>query len=217
MIEIEAGPDFDAEFRATFATLLSWRRDVRHFRTDPLPDGLVERLLGLACLAPSVGLSEPWRFVLVGDPDRRGAVLASYEHCNAEALAAQPPERAPNYARLKLAGLREAPCHLAIFADPQTGQGHTLGRRTQPETIAYSAVMAAHTFWLAARAEGLGVGWVSILDPAAIATIVGVPETWTFIGYLCVGYPIADAASPELERLGWERRRPGPCDTILYR
>lgn len=217
MSEIAAAPDFDAAFRGGFETLLHWRRDVRHFRTDPLPEGLVERLLGLACLAPSVGLSEPWRFVLVQDPARRAAVLASYEACNAEALAAQPAERAPNYARLKLAGLREAPCHLAIFSDPDTDQGHTLGRRTQPETVAYSTVMAAHTFWLAARTEGLGVGWVSILDPAAIGGIVGVPESWTFIGYLCVGYPAFDAGTPELERLGWEHRRPHPCTEILYR
>jgi 5,6-dimethylbenzimidazole synthase len=210
------GPDFDSGFRAALESLLSWRRDVRHFRTDPLPAGMVERLLGLACLAPSVGLSEPWRFVLVDDPTRRAALLASYEHCNAEALAAQPPERAPNYARLKLAGLREAPCHLAVFADPHTEQGHDLGRRTQPETIAYSAVMAAYTFWLAARAEGLGVGWVSILDPGAIGAILDVPDSWTFIGYLCVGYPASDAAVPELERLGWERRR-APGSTILRR
>ena len=217
MSEIVAAPDFDDAFRTAFEALLCWRRDVRHFRTDALPAGLVERLLGLACLSPSVGLSEPWRFVLVADPERRRRVLASYETCNADALAAQPPERAPNYARLKLAGLREAPCHLAIFVDAQTEQGHTLGRRTQPETLAYSAVMAAHTFWLTARAEGLGVGWVSILDPDAIGSILDVAPDWRFIGYLCVGYPAYDSGTPELERLGWERRRPSPATRILYR
>jgi 5,6-dimethylbenzimidazole synthase len=207
-------PDFDAAFRSAFETLLCWRRDVRHFRRDPLPAGLVERLLNLACLAPSVGLSEPWRFVIVDDQLRRERVRASFERCNADALAAQPDDRAVSYARLKLAGLDDAPCHIAVFADADTQQGHGLGRRTQPETIAYSAVMAAHTFWLAARTEGLGMGWVSILDPAAIGGILDVPPAWIFIGYLCVGYPREPASTPELERAGWARRRPAAAHIL---
>src|SRR5206468_1454021 len=116
-----------------------------------------------------VGLSEPWRFVLVESPQRREAVRENFRRCNAEALAAQPPERRSHYTRLKLAGLDNAPCHLAVFSEPTPRQGHGLGRHTMPETTDYSAVMAAHTLWLAARAEGIGMGWVSILDPAAIA------------------------------------------------
>jgi 5,6-dimethylbenzimidazole synthase len=130
-----------------------------------------------------------------------------FERCNAAALADQAPERASAYARLKLAGLDQAPCHLAIFADPAPDQGRGLGRRTMPEMTAYSAVMAAHTLWLTARAEGLGLGWVSILDPAAIGAILEVPAAWTFIGYLCIGYPARDDDVPELEREGWEHRR----------
>src|ERR1700680_1723253 len=116
-------PAFDAEFRARLRVLLAWRRDVRRFRCDPLPEGAVERLLELACLAPSVGLSQPWRFVLVNDPSRRAEVRRVFAACNAEALADQTPERAAQYARLKLAGLDDAPCHIAVFADRETTQG----------------------------------------------------------------------------------------------
>ncbi|WP_075822794.1 5,6-dimethylbenzimidazole synthase, partial [Roseomonas sp. TAS13] len=157
---------------------------------------------------PSVGLSQPWRFVLVEDPARRAAIRADFARCNAAALAGQAEERARLYAGLKLAGLEEAPCHLALFAEGDPTQGHGLGRETMPETVAYSAVMALHTLWLAARAEGVGLGWVSILDPAAVRRVLDVPGDWLFIGYLCLGWPEAEEASPELERLGWEKRRP---------
>jgi len=158
--------DFDDAFRARLRDLLVWRRDVRRFRRDPLPRGTLERLIQLACLAPSVGLSQPWRFVIVDDPARRAAIRKNFESCNAAALAAQSQQRAAAYARLKLAGLDDAPSHLAVFADPSTAQGHGLGRHTMPEMIEYSAVTAIHTIWLAARAEGIGMGWVSILEPA---------------------------------------------------
>jgi 5,6-dimethylbenzimidazole synthase len=208
-------PSFDADFRARLHALFAWRRDVRRFRREPLPTGTLERLLGLACLAPSVGLSEPWRFVVVDDPRRRAAVRADFEACNAEALAAQS-HRAARYARLKLAGLDDAPCHVAAFADRSTAQGHGLGRRTMPETIAYSAVMAVHTLWLAARAEGIGMGWVSILDPPSVSAILEVPADWTFIGYLCLGYPEQEDDRPALEREQWEQRRP-VASFCLYR
>ena len=207
-------PTFDAAFRAELAELLRWRRDVRRFRPDPVDPALLDELLRLATLAPSVGLSQPWRFVTVDDPARRGTVLADFAACNAAALAGQHARRAAEYARLKLAGLQEAPCHLAVFAEPDPAQGHTLGRRTMPQTVAYSAVIAVHTLWLAARAHGLGLGWVSILDPAAITAALDVPADWIFIGYLCLGHPAGEHDTPELERAGWERSR--PC-TVLRR
>ena len=145
--------------------------------------------------------------MLVDLPARRAAVRSNFLDCNAAALADQAPERAQHYARLKLAGLDEAPCQLAVFADPATPQGHGLGRRTMPETIDYSAVMAAHTLWLTARAEGIGMGWISILDPAAVSAALGVPETWRLIGYFCLGYPKDTDIVPALERAGWEHRR----------
>src|SRR6476659_5967384 len=208
---------FDDAFRTKLRDLLIWRRDVRRFRRDPLPSGTLERLIHLACLAPSVGLSQPWRFVIVDDPARRAAIRKNFESCNAAALAAQNQQRAAAYARLKLAGLDDAPSHLAVFADPSTAQGHGLGRHTMPEMIEYSAVTAIHTIWLAARAEGIGLGWVSILDPAAVATVLDVPTTWKFIGYLCLGFPRTEDDVPELERAGWEQRYPASSLVVLRR
>jgi len=208
--------EFDAAFCARLRDLLMWRRDVRRFRRDPLPDGLLKTLIDLACLSPSVGLSQPWRFVIVDDAARRGAIRQNFAACNAAALAAQSGERAALYARLKLAGLEEAPCHLAVFADRSTAQGHGLGRHTMPEMIDYSAVTAVHTVWLAARAHGIGMGWVSILDPAKVAAALDVPADWKFIGYFCIGYPQRDDTVPELERMGWEERRQ-PSSVILER
>jgi 5,6-dimethylbenzimidazole synthase len=193
-----------------------WRRDVRRFREDPLPDGTLESLIELACLAPSVGLSQPWRFVIVTNPAIRAAIRQNFAMCNAEALSAQNESRASLYAQLKLAGLDEAPGHLAVFADRSTDQGHGLGRRTMPEMIEYSAVTAVHTIWLAARAQGIGMGWVSILEPSTMATTLDVPADWKFIGYFCLGYPRADDTVPELEQSGWERRRL-PSSVILHR
>jgi 5,6-dimethylbenzimidazole synthase len=212
----ERSISFDHAFRVRLRDLLVWRRDVRRFRRDPLPSGTLEALIELACLAPSVGLSQPWRFVIVEDSTARAAIRQNFETCNAEALAAQSRPRASLYAQLKLAGLDEAPCHLAVFADRSTAQGHGLGRRTMPEMIDYSAVTAVHTIWLAARAQGIGMGWVSILDPKAIAALLDVPAEWKFIGYFCLGYPQADDTIPELEQAGWERRRL-PSSVIIRR
>ena len=208
--------EFDHAFRTRLRDLLVWRRDVRRFRREPLPDGALDALIDLACLAPSVGLSQPWRFVIVDDGAIRAAIRNNFATCNADALAAQSTQRAGLYARLKLAGLEEAPTHFAVFADRSTAQGHGLGRHTMPEMIDYSAVTAVHTIWLAARAQGIGMGWVSILDPAVVAVILNVPAEWTFIGYFCLGYPQADATIPELEQAGWEQRRL-PSSVIIRR
>jgi 5,6-dimethylbenzimidazole synthase len=209
--------EFDDAFRRRLRELLTWRRDVRRFQRDALPSGTLERLIGLACLAPSVGLSQPWRFVLVDTPACRAAVRANFEKCNAKALAEQSGERAAGYARLKLAGLDDAPGHLAVFADPDTTRGHGLGRHTMPEMIEYSAVTAVHTIWLAARSEGIGMGWVSILDPAAVAAILDVPAAWKFVGYLCLGFPKTEDDVPELERAGWEQRYPASSLVVMRR
>src|SRR5438046_2674738 len=131
-------PDFDPDFRDRLQILLAWRRDVRRFRRDALPQGTIERLIGIACLSPSVGLSEPWRFVVVEDQARRAAIRACFETCNQDALHRQEPDRASLYARLKLSGLDDAPCQIAVFADRATAQGHGLGRLTMPATLDYS-------------------------------------------------------------------------------
>jgi 5,6-dimethylbenzimidazole synthase len=209
-------PTFTPAFRDELRALLTWRRDVRCFRRTPLPSGLIEQLIRTACLSPSVGLSEPWRFVLVDDAARRSAIRANFASCNAEALASLSPDRSARYAKLKLAGLDDAPTHLAIFADRATTQGHGLGRHTMPEMVEYSVVTAVHALWLAARAEGVGLGWVSILDPAAVAAALDIPPAWKFIGYFCIGYPEAEDDRPTLERDGWEQRQ-GDLGCVLRR
>jgi 5,6-dimethylbenzimidazole synthase len=205
-------PRFDAAFRERFAELLRWRRDVRRFRPDPIPAPLIEKLLELASLAPSVGLSQPWRFVFVETTARRAAIRENFSNANDSALSGYAGERQARYARLKLEGLSQAPVHLAVCADETTGQGHGLGRQTMPETIRYSVVAAIQTLWLAARAEGLGVGWVSILDPEAACATLDLPSGWTFVAYLCLGWPEEEHDDPELERHGWEQRG---CDASV--
>ena len=205
---------FSVEFAVQFETLLRWRRDVRHFRRDPIPEDIFRHLLTLACLAPSVGLSQPWRFVRVSDAGRRLAIREIFSRCNAAALAAQAQEKAQLYARLKLAGLDDAPVQLAVFAERAPVRGGGLGRATMPETVPYSVVTAVHTLWLAARVHELGVGWVSIIDPEAVKSVLQVPESWQFIAYLCIGYPESESDEPLLQRVGWEER----CDlgAVLY-
>ena len=198
---------FDDAFRARLHDLFAWRRDVRRFRREPPPAGTLERLIETACLSPSVGLSQPWRFVLVDDPGRRQAVLDQFKACNADALNSYSGDQAARYAGLKLAGLEEAPCQFAVFADCATEVGHGLGRRTMPEMAEYSVVAAIAMMWLAARAEGIGMGWVSILEPTRMNRILDVPDDWRFIGYFCLGYPQTESDQPELERAGWEQRQ----------
>jgi 5,6-dimethylbenzimidazole synthase len=209
------GPQFDALFREQLSQLLAWRRDVRRFQPTPVSRDALSRLMEVACSAPSVGLSQPWRFVTIDDLTRRRLVSDEFRRSNLAALDSYPANAASEYARLKLAGLDEAPCHLAVFADRETTQGRFLGRATMPETADYSAVAAIVTMWLAARAEGIGIGWVSILSPSRIAEILSVPSEWRFIAYLCIGYPEEAMQKPELEKEGWESRR--PISEFLFR
>lgn len=201
-------PDFTApEFFPALVELLHWRRDVRRFQRDKIAEDEVLDLLRVAQLAPSVGLSQPWRFVRVRSALARSAVRENFERCNAEALGGYAGEDAALYAQLKLSGLDDAPVQLAVFCDPACAIGRGLGRRTMPETAEYSVVTAVHTLWLAARARGIGVGWVSILDPQAIAVALSVPKGWRLVAYLCLGRPVEAHLDPELERAGWERRQ----------
>jgi 5,6-dimethylbenzimidazole synthase len=187
---LSEAPQFDAAFQADFAELLAWRRDVRHFRSEAPDEATLTELFDLAALAPSVGNCQPTRFVRVDDKARRASIRANFEAANRDALGAYAGERAALYARLKLAGLNDAPIQLAVFCDEATEQGHGLGARTMPEARRYSAVCALHTFWLA-----------ETLD---------VPRAWTFIAYLCVGFPREEHLIPELERTGWQRREAHP-------
>ena len=163
-------------------------------------------LIESACLAPSVGLSEPWRFAFVESAEKRLAVAREFEAQNRIASDDYAPQAKSEYLQLKLAGLRDAPVHLAVFCDASTPQGRGLGRQTMPECVEYSVVAAIQNFWLAARCLGIGVGWVSILEPDIIQKILEVEPEWKLIAYLCVGYPNEWSDVPELERRGWERR-----------
>lgn len=197
-------PVFDEDFSRQFAELLRWRRDVRRFRRDPVPPELIETLLAQARLSPSVGNAQPWRWVSIAEPARRAAVQDSFSRCNADALASYEGERAALCARLKLEGLREAPVQFAVFCDHGTARGHGLGRATMPEMLDYSVVAAITQFWLSARVHGLGVGWVSILDPREIAEALDTPPRWKLVAYLCVGWPEEECEVPDLVRAGWE-------------
>lgn len=201
-------PRFDAAFGARFRDLVLWRRDVRRFRRDPVDPDLVLSLLELACRAPSVGHSQPWRFVLVERAERREAVRASFVRANTEALGGYSGEERGRYARLKLEGFDAAPVQLAVFADEETEAGAGLGRQTMPETLRYSVVGAIHTLWLAARAEGLGLGWISILEPEIVTKALDVPGGWALVAYLCLGWPEEEHLDPELVRHGWQTRIP---------
>jgi len=199
---------FSSRFRDELEQLLRWRRDVRHFRQEPVDSLLLETLLSLAMLSPSVGFSQPWRWVIVNDPARRSAVLANFCSANERAAAQYDDKRAATYRELKLAGLREAPVHIAVFADTAANTGHGLGRQTMPETLIWSVVMAVHSLWLAARAEGLGMGWVSIVEPMELQETLDVNRSWTLVAYLCVGWPEDESETPLLEAAAWDKRLP---------
>ena len=205
--QMSGAPEFDTAFREKLRDLFLWRRDVRQFRRDPIPDEVLDELLTTATLAPSVGLSEPWRFVLVEDVHRRAVIRSSFLKVNADALAGYCGERARLYSSLKLEGLDQAPLHLAVFCDEHTSQGHGLGQRTMPETLSYSVVASIQTLWLAARANGIGLGWVSILDPLEVKKTLEVQDWWSLVAYLCLGYPEAESPQPKLAEVGWEDRR----------
>jgi 5,6-dimethylbenzimidazole synthase len=203
---IAPSPAFDEAFREKLETLIAWRRDVRRFSDRPVPRASIDRLLDTAQLSPSVGNSQPWRWVQVDSPAKRQEVRANFVASNEAACQAQPDQRAGAYAALKLEGMDRAPHQFAVFCDQATGQGFGLGRHTMPEMLEYSTVVMVATFWLAARAAGLGVGWVSILDPREVGRILDAPPSWKLVAYLCVGWPETEHLDPELERHGWQSR-----------
>lgn len=195
---------FGPDHRAALADILRWRRDVRHFRPDPLPDGALDRLQGAMAHAPSVGNARPWRVIRVLAPTLRAAIRAEFLRCNTDAAAIYDGDRRDAYLALKLAGLDNAPEQLAVFTDTAPAAGHGLGRQTQPETLALSTAMAIHTLWLAARAENIGLGMLSILDPARVERLLDTPPHWRFAAFLCVGLPSFDDDTPLLHRKGWQ-------------
>lgn len=198
--------EFTSEFRDDLQRLMQWRRDVRRFRTDPVDEALLRECLDTFLLAPSVGLSEPWRVIRIDSDQARAAALKNYQAANAEALKGYDGDRAALYANLKLSGMQESPVQLAIYCDDATAKGQGLGAATMPEMRRYSVVGAITQFWLTARSFGLGVGWVSILDPEQLNHDLDVPSEWSLVAYLCVGWPEELSDTPELAKVGWEDR-----------
>ncbi|MDX8346757.1 5,6-dimethylbenzimidazole synthase [Cognatiyoonia sp. IB215446] len=200
--------EMTAAHRAALQDILKWRRDVRHFRPDPISDAALQRLRNAMDMAPSVGNARPWRVLQVTTPALRDAVIANFEAANRTASAIYTDEKRQDYNELKLAGLTDAPVHLAVFTEQEPQEGHGLGRQSMPEMLTYSTVAAVHTLWLAARAENIGVGWVSILDPEAVTRLLKVPPTWTLTAYLCLGLPAFDDDTPLLDRKDWQANTP---------
>ena len=202
--------------RAAVYRAIAERRDVRRgFLNRPLPDELLQRLLAAAHRAPSVGLMQPSRFIVIRDLAKRRAVHDIFTEANTKAAAIYEGTQREQYAALKLEGILEAPQNICIVCDTQNERGHKLGRQTMPETAAYSTVCAVQNLWLAARAEEVGVGWVSILDPIRLRAILEIPDHIFPVAYLCIGYVDQFVSEPELERSGWEKRVPLET-TICY-
>lgn len=203
-----AGPFADAE-RAAVYRAIHERRDVRgQFRPDPVDDDVLMRLLGAAHAAPSVGLSQPWDFVVIRDPATRGAIHDAFAAANAEAAAMFDGDRRALYSDLKLQGILEAPINLCITCDRTRGGEVVLGRTHDRDTDLYSTVCAVQNLWLAARAEGIGVGWVSIFRTGDLRRILRLPDHVVPVAYLCLGHVDALYDGPELEARGWGRARP---------
>jgi 5,6-dimethylbenzimidazole synthase len=200
---------FSEEERAAVYRAIATRRDVRRgFIAEPLPDEVLHRILAAAHSAPSVGLMQPSRFIVIRDRATRQAIHDIFANANSAALATYTGPQREQYSSLKLEGIREAPQNLCILCDTESERGHRLGRHTMPETAAYSTVCAVQNLWLAARAEGVGVGWVSILDSDRLRETLCIPAHILPVAYLCIGYVEEFSAEPDLERHGWESRLP---------
>jgi 5,6-dimethylbenzimidazole synthase len=187
--------------------VMRWRRDVRQFLPDQIPDDVLRRILEMAHLAPSVGFMQPWNFIMISAVDIRRQVKALFEQCNAaEPERIESPSRKELYRRLKLEGIMEAPLNLAVTCDSRRDAPFVLGRAPVPQTDFFSTCLAIQNLWLAARAENVGVGWVSILDYLAIEQLLHLPSDVRLVAYLCVGYPKEFRAKPMLEEIGWKNR-----------
>ncbi|MEH0421912.1 nicotinate-nucleotide--dimethylbenzimidazole phosphoribosyltransferase [Streptomyces sp. B21-083] len=204
-----AAPGYDDAEREAVLKVMRERRDIRNgFRSDPIPHDVLLRVLEAAHTAPSVGHSQPWDFVVIRSAETRGTMheLAARQR---EAYAKSLPKgRAKQFKELKIEAILDTPVNIVVTADPTRGGRHTLGRHTQPQMAPYSSALAVENLWLAARAEGLGVGWVSFFDEREMVRTLGLPEHLEVVAYLCVGYVDEFPEEPELMQAGWSKRRP---------
>jgi 5,6-dimethylbenzimidazole synthase len=185
------------------------RRDVRdRFVPTPIANDVLHKLLDAAHHAGSVGFMQPWSFIVVRDVEVKQRVKALFEQANTTAKDVFEGERRELYSRLKLEGICEAPLNLCVTCDPTRSGPNVLGRNTIRETDVYSTCCAVQNLWLAARAEGIGVGWVSIFDPAELRTLLRIPSHVLIVSYLCLGYVSEFLTRPQLETAGWRSRLP---------
>jgi 5,6-dimethylbenzimidazole synthase len=211
----QAGPFLAAERDAVYKAIFT-RRDVRdQFLPEPVPDDVTRRLLEAAHSAPSVGLMQPWNFITIRDPAVRERIATAFAEANEEAAAMFPPERRSKYRSLKLEGIRKAPLNICVTCDRNRGGGEVVLGRTHNQSMdLYSTVCAVQNLWLAARAEGIGMGWVSIFRDADLKSILGIPDRIEIVAYLCLGYVDELYERPELEVKGWNKRL--PLDEMIF-
>ncbi|MFJ9731726.1 nicotinate-nucleotide--dimethylbenzimidazole phosphoribosyltransferase [Streptomyces sp. NPDC101171] len=204
-----AAPAYDDAEREAVLKVMRERRDIRNgFRGDPIPHEVLLRVLEAAHTAPSVGHSQPWDFVVIRSADTRRAMHELAMRQRDAYAKSLPKGRAKQFKELKIEAILDTPVNIVVTADPTRGGRHTLGRHTQPQMAPYSAALAVENLWLAARAEGLGVGWVSFFDEREMVRALGLPEHLEVIAYLCVGYVDEFPDEPELMQAGWSKRRP---------
>ena len=207
--------EFSAADRAVFYRVIERRRDVRAFRPDPIPSETLYRILGAAHHAPSVGLMQPWNFIVIQDADTKARVKEIFLEENEKAAAHYSGPRASLYRSLKLEGIQEAPFNLCVTADRTRAGPNVLGRNTILDTDLYSTCCAIENLWLAARVEGIGVGWVSILSHDGLRRVLAIPDHIVVVAYLCLGYAQEFFDEPELQRRRWASRV--PLDQLVYR
>ncbi len=209
MIDDEKQGIFKDEDRDALSRIISSRRDVRsRFLPDPVPDEVLQRVFAAAHRAPSVGLSQPWDFLVLTDLDIRRRVVDQVEDQRRRFAESLPGQRARQFDRLKIQGILDAPINVVVTSTLERGGVHVLGRYSQPETANYSTCLAIENLWLTARAEGLGVGWVSFYEPSELGVLLGIPEYALPIAYLCLGYVESFDKEPELSLKGWATPRP---------
>jgi len=193
----------ELEREAVYSAIFN-RRDVRsEFKKDPIPDDVLHRILNAAHHAPSVGFMQPWDFVVVQNPDVKLKIKHGFEKANEEAAAMFSGEKKEKYKSLKLEGILEAPLGICVTCDRTRNGPVVLGRTALPDMDLYSSVCAIQNLWLAARAENLGAGWVSIIHNEVLQEVLGIPEHIIPIAYLCVGYVSFFHEKPQLEKAGW--------------
>ncbi|MCX5534717.1 nicotinate-nucleotide--dimethylbenzimidazole phosphoribosyltransferase [Streptomyces sp. NBC_00006] len=204
-----AAPAYDDAEREAVLRVMRERRDIRNgFRSDPIPHEVLLRVLEAAHTAPSVGHSQPWDFVVIRSADTRRAMHELAMRQKDAYAKSLPKGRAKQFKELKIEAILDTPVNIVVTADPTRGGRHTLGRHTQPQMAPYSSALAVENLWLAARAEGLGVGWVSFFDEREMVRSLGLPEHLEVVAYLCVGYVDEFPEEPELMQAGWSKRRP---------